>query len=371
MSAWSPPLWYERLAGIAWRAIAIFVSLAIVVMSVVGLSAVILPLVLGVLFACGLRPVAQWLQHRRVPAALAALASILLLLLAVGAVAWLTVQAVVDQWDDISALVDDGRAVLVDTADDNGVEPDTAADLDEQGGRAVEDVVELLFRGVAVIVPIAVSVVSILLLSLLVAFFFVKDSATIWRWTMEQLGETRPLAERIGRRVWQTLTGFVIGQTAIAATDASLITLGALVLGVPEPAAIFMLTLFGGYIPYIGAILSGTVAVLLALADGGISGGVAMALVVLAVQVFEGNVLQPWIQGRAVRLHPLVVALAVVGGGALAGILGVFLAVPITAAAVVALSELRAAGILGPASTELLDRLPLPDGPEPRDDPSP
>ena len=62
----------------------------------------------------------------------------------------------------------------------------------------------------------------------------------------------------------------------------------------------------------------------------------------------EGNVLQPWIQGRAVKLHPLVVALAVAAGGALAGFLGVFLAVPVTAAGVVALSELRAAGVIGP-----------------------
>jgi predicted PurR-regulated permease PerM len=72
-----------------------------------------------------------------------------------------------------------------------------------------------------------------------------------------------------------------------------------------------------------------------------------MLAVVLLVQVVEGNVLQPWIQGRAMRLHPLVVALAVTLGGAVAGFLGVLLAVPVTAAGVVALSELRAAGYLG------------------------
>jgi predicted PurR-regulated permease PerM len=72
-----------------------------------------------------------------------------------------------------------------------------------------------------------------------------------------------------------------------------------------------------------------------------------MLVVVLAVQVFEGNVLQPWIQSRAVRLHPLVVALSVVAGGALAGFLGVFLAVPVTASGFVALDELRKAGLFG------------------------
>ena len=109
-----------------------------------------------------------------------------------------------------------------------------------------------------------------------------------------------------------------------------------------------MITFFGAFIPYIGALVAGFVAVMLAVADGGIGKGVAMLSVVILVQLIEGNVLQPWIQGRAVKLHPLVVALSVAAGGALAGFLGVFLAVPVTAAGFVALSELRAAGVLGP-----------------------
>ncbi len=126
-----------------------------------------------------------------------------------------------------------------------------------------------------------------------------------------------------------------------------MIALGALALGVPEVGAILVITFFGAYIPYIGAMIAGFVAVMLAVADGGISKGVIMLTIVLLVQLIEGNILQPWIQGRAVKLHPLVVALAVTAGGALAGFLGVFLAVPVAAAGVVALSELRAAGVLG------------------------
>src|SRR6185312_14768031 len=117
---------------------------------------------------------------------------------------------------------------------------------------------------------------------------------------------------------------------------------------VPYAGAIFMLTLFGAYIPYIGALLSGLLAVMLALGDSGFTSAAIMLAIVVGVQVFEGNVLQPWIQGRAVRLHPLVIALSVAAGGALAGFLGVFLAVPVTASVFVMLSELREAGILGP-----------------------
>src|SRR5690606_8382018 len=118
-------------------------------------------------------------------------------------------------------------------------------------------------------------------------------------------------------------------------------------LGVPEPAAIFMLTFLGAFIPFIGAFLSGLVAVMLALGDSGMDAGLAMLGVVVVVQLVEGNILQPWIQARAVTLHPLVIALSVTAGGAIAGFLGVLLAVPVTASAFVALSELRAAGMVG------------------------
>src|SRR5262249_38168219 len=162
----------------------------------------------------------------------------------------------------------------------------------------------------------------------LVAFFFIKDGAAMWRWTVQLTAGSGPLVDRIGRRVWRTVSGYILGQTAIAAIDASLIALAALVLGVPHAGAVAMLTFLGAYVPYIGALLAGAFAVLLAVADGGVPRGVAMLVAVIAVQAFEGNVLQPWIQGRAVRLHPLVVALSVVAGGALAGFLGIFLAVP-------------------------------------------
>jgi putative heme transporter len=101
--------------------------------------------------------------------------------------------------------------------------------------------------------------------------------------------------------------------------------------------------------PSIGAFLSGLVAVLLSIGDAGIDKGVAMLAVVVMVQVLEGNVLQPAIEGRAVRLHPLVIALCVTAGAALAGFLGVFLAVPLAGAGFVTLAELRSAGIVGPA----------------------
>ncbi len=349
MSSWDPPLWYSRLGGIAWRAVVIVIAVGMLVTGTIALSAVVLPVVLGLLFTCGLRPVSAWLQRRRVPDAAAAALTILLLMAALFGVVALTINAVVDQWSDIESLIDEGRATLTDAAVDMGVEPDTAASLDDDVTGAVGSIVDMLMRGIVTVVPTIAGIITAVLLSIVVAFFFVKDGRAIWQWIVSRVDTHDGLVDNVGRRVWSTLTGYIMGQTAIAAIDATLITLGALVLGVPEPGAILVITFFGAYVPYIGATIAGFVAVLLAVGDGGISKGLIMLCIVVAVQLIEGNLLQPWIQGRAVRLHPLVIALSIAAGGALAGFLGVFLAVPVTAAGVVALSELRAAGVVGPA----------------------
>jgi putative heme transporter len=347
VSRWEPPLWFDRLGGVAWRCVIVIVAGAIVVSGVVALSAVIVPVVLGLLFTCVLGPVSAGLGRRGVPTSMAAGLAVRLLTCALVAVVWLTINAVVDQWPEIQTLIDDGRITLTDAAEDNGMSPQTAENLEDASSAAVTEIVDLLFHGVIQLVPTIAGVITAVVLSLLVAFFFVKDGASMWRWIVARFDTRDGIVDRVGLRVWPVVTGYILGQTAIATIDASLIALGALVLGVPEVGAILVITFFGAYIPYIGATIAGFVAVMLAVADGGIDQGVAMLVVVLVVQLLEGNVLQPWIQGRAVRLHPLVVALSVAAGGALAGFLGVFLAVPVTAAGVLALSELRAAGVLG------------------------
>jgi putative heme transporter len=274
---------------------------------------------------------------------------VLTLFIVVVLVAWLTVRLVVDQWGAISSTLAAGQSTLEEEAGDQGIDPSTAASIGADLGEFASMIAEMLVNGLIQIVPVAASIVATVLLSFVAAFFFLKDGADMWNSIVTNLGDLGELTDRTGRRVWVTLTGYIIGQTVIAAADATLITLGALVLGVPQLGAVFMLTLFGAYIPYIGAFLSGLVAVLLAIGDAGLDKGIAMLAVVVIVQVLEGNVLQPAIQGRAVRLHPLVIALSVTAGAALAGFVGVFLAVPVAAAGFVTLAELRTAGIVGPA----------------------
>jgi predicted PurR-regulated permease PerM len=123
---------------------------------------------------------------------------------------------------------------------------------------------------------------------------------------------------------------------------------------VPGAVGLGALVFVGAYIPYLGAFLSGAIAVLVALADRGFAIALWALGVVLAVQVLEGHILQPVIQSRTVQMHPAVVMLAITAGASVAGIIGMLLAVPLTAAAFGILAELRARypdGAAGPPGT--------------------
>jgi predicted PurR-regulated permease PerM len=145
----------------------------------------------------------------------------------------------------------------------------------------------------------------------------------------------------MARRALRAVEGFMRGTTLIALIDALLITVGLLVLDVPGAAGLGALVFVGAYIPYLGAFISGALAVLVALADRGFVIALWALGVVLAVQVLEGHVLQPMIQSRTVQMHPAVVMVTITAGASVAGVLGMLLAVPLTAAAFGVVQELR------------------------------
>jgi putative heme transporter len=354
VAGYQAPLWLDRLAGVAWRFVVVMVAVSAMVGIIIGFESVILPLFLGLLFASALDPINRILRRRGVRPGLAALAAIVVLAALVGLVAWTTIQAVADEWTSITTDLDIGVERLVESAEDAGASAETAQDVADDVEVAVATIIDWIVIGVTHVLPVVAGIATTVVLGLLVAYFFLKDGASMWHWTVQLASGSGDLVDRIGQRIWTTISGYILGQAAIASIDATLITLGALILGVPHAGAILLLTFLGAFVPYIGALLAGAFAVLLAVSEGGVTRGIVMLIIVVAVQFVEGNVLQPWIQGRAVRLHPLVVALSVVAGGALAGFLGIFLAVPVTASAFVALDELRKAGLLGldlPAET--------------------
>ncbi|MEU3932985.1 AI-2E family transporter [Streptomyces sp. NPDC029044] len=273
--------------------------------------------------------------HRSVAAGLTCVAVVAV----VGGAVYIVVAALIDTGDEIVASLKEAARGVSEHFGAAGTSLDDLASnarelLGKFGGTAASGVIS----GVSVVgESIAMAV-----LALLLVFFFLRDSD-------KAAGTLRSLAPRgsadtleaMARRALSAVEGFMRGTTLIALIDAVLITVGLLVLDVPGAPGLGALVFVGAYIPYLGAVISGALAVLVALADRGFVIALWALGVVLAVQVLEGHVLQPMIQSRTVQMHPALVMVTITAGASVAGVLGMLLAVPLTAAAFGVMQELR------------------------------
>ncbi|MEO7071280.1 MAG: AI-2E family transporter [Nostocoides sp.] len=180
----------------------------------------------------------------------------------------------------------------------------------------------------------ATHVLAGLFITLFSLYFFLYEGERIWAWVVGLFPRVvRARVDSSGVIAWGQLSSFTKATVVVAATDALGISIGAAVLHVPLVLAIGLLVFIGAFVPVIGAALSGTVAVLLALVAQGPVYALIMLAVVIAVQQLESHVLQPFLLGRAVRVHPLSVILAIAVGVIVAGIVGALIAVPFAAVA--------------------------------------
>jgi len=186
--------------------------------------------------------------------------------------------------------------------------------------------------GVLTGVGAATSAVVTFVVALILTFLFLKDGRKFLPWLRRMTGPNvgGHLTEVL-TRAWSTLGNFIRTQALVSFIDAVFIGLGLVVVGVPLAVPLAVLTFFGGFIPIVGAFVAGILAVLVALVSNGVSGALWVALIVIAVQQLEGNVLSPMLQSKSMNLHAAVVLLSVSLGGTLYGISGAFLAVPVVA----------------------------------------
>ena len=301
---------------------------------------VFFPLSLALLVATVLAPPVTWLRRHKVPSGLAAaLVMIGFIAAIVGAIAVLTPQ-VAGQAPAIASQASDGLQRVRDWLTDGPLQLS-----DGQITRAISAVQDKLQESAAAIssgifstLSAATNAVINLVLVLMLTFFFVKDGHRFLPW-LATLGGRRAgehVTELLGR-TWNTLGGFIRTQTLVAFIDAVIIGIGLAILGVPLAIPLAVITFFGGYIPIVGAFVSGILAVLVTLVTNDFKAAVIAALIVLGVQQLEGNVLSPWLQGKNMNLHAGVVLLSVTAGGTLFGVTGAFLAVPVAATTAVLL----------------------------------
>ncbi|MFF4245938.1 AI-2E family transporter [Streptomyces sp. NPDC001822] len=326
----------------AWCCVLLLAAgvVAVAIWLCVALKTAVTPILLALLGTALLGPVHRWLSARGVNRSLAAGLTCAALVAVVGGAGYIVVTALVDTGDQIVDSLKEAGQWVVDHFDIGG-----AADVDDfedNARKLVEKFGASAAGGLLSGIGLLGSLVTTAVLVLLLTFFFLRDSDRAARLAHSLAPRgTGHLVEAMGRRAFEAVEGFMRGTTVIALIDALCITVGLLILRVPGAVGLGALVFVAAYIPYLGAVLSGGVAVLVALADRGFAIALWALGVVLAVQVLEGHVLQPVVQSRTVQMHPAMIMIALTAGAGVAGLLGLLLAVPLCAALFSVIGVLR------------------------------
>ena len=326
------PSWLQDLGVVAWC----LVGLGLVLLGAIWIldltSVIVMPEVTGTIVASVAGPAVSWLQRRRVPrAAGAALVLLALLALAV-AVFLLVVHGIVANGDEIRSLASQAADKIEGWANDAGA--DGTSSSTEAVKKAVPSIGATLLTGVASGISGLTSVAFFLSFTLFSTFFLLKDGPTVRRFVDRHLGVPVSVATVVTGNMLTSLRRYFLGVTIVAAFNAVVVGLAALLLGVPLAGTIAVVTFVTAYVPYIGAFVAGAFTVVIALASEGTGIAVAMLVVVLLANGGLQQIVQPLAFGATLELNPLAVLILTIGAGSLFGMIGMVLAAPVASAAV-------------------------------------
>lgn len=316
----------------SWRLIVISVAIALVGFLISQLSFVVIPLLVALLLAAIISPIHNALARAKFPKPLATLTSVISLLAVVTAIIWTVIVAINNNWSSLQA-----RSFV---AYQDFVEFLLTSPLGVS-----ETQIQSWFEGVSTnldssrLVSGALSIGSSLggfivglVLAVFTLIFFVHDGEKIWNFILRFMPKkAKNTVDGAGRAGWATFTTFVKAQVLVAAIDAIGIGLGAWILGLPLALPIALIVFLGSFVPIVGAFVTGAIAIFIALVYQGFTTALIMLIIVIVVQQVEGQILQPFIIGKSVKIHPLAVVLSVTTGAFIAGIPGALFAVPLLA----------------------------------------
>ncbi|HVM40031.1 MAG TPA: AI-2E family transporter [Acidimicrobiia bacterium] len=334
----------ERLAAYAWRFIVIAIALYGVLWLLWQVRLIVFPLIVALLLAVALNVPARWLRSKGWPKALAAWAAMLAFLGLLGLAGALIVPAMVDEFADLGTTIEEGVDDVEDWLVDESPFDVSRADIEDFREEARDIVSRSLRSNAGTIVSgvVVFEVIAGVLLALVIAFFFVKDGEQIQEWALSHLpAQRRELTRRLAARAWTTLAGYLRGSAMLGIVEGITIGLALFLAGGGLAVPVAVLTFFAAFVPFVGAIVAGVIAVLVALATAGFTPALIVAGVALVVQQLDNDLLAPVVFGHTLRLHPVVILVAVTAGGALLGLAGAFIAVPLTAVVINVLGEYR------------------------------
>ncbi|MDO5512925.1 AI-2E family transporter [Corynebacterium sp.] len=331
--------WLKSFAMWALRMliIAVFLYIAWFLLKQVGTG--VLPVAFAIIVCTVLAPPTTWMRKKGLPAALAAVISMLAFFGFLGTLLWFIAPDIARQSQILYLQSLEGiqRLQLWAQGPPLNVDGDDLSQMINEAASWVQDQAGAIAGGIVTGVGAATSVMFTLFVVIVLTFFFLKDGHRFLPWARTVSGRRVGwhLTESLTRG-WTTLGGFIRAQAIVSLVDAIFIGLGLFIVGVPMALALAVITFIAGFIPIVGAVVAGALAVLVALVSLGLTQALIVLGIVLAVQQLEGNILSPWLQSKAMNLHPVIVLVSVTIGGGLFGLVGSFLAVPFVAMVAVA-----------------------------------
>ena len=346
----SAPMWLRDLGLLAWFLVGVAILLVGLVWLLDLTSTIIVPVTLGAILATVAGPLVTALQRRRIPRAAGAAIVLLLMLVITVVIALMVFGGIYEQSSEIKASVNQAVDKIESWVNDAGA--GGTSSTTDQVKSSTAQTGKTLLQGISEGIKGVTSLVFFLTFTIFSTFFLLKDGPAVRRFVDRNLGVPREVATIITGNVTRSLRRYFLGVTYVAAFNAIVVGLAAVVLDVPLAGTIAVVVFVTAYVPFIGAFVSGAFAVLLALASQGTTTAVIMLVVVILANGLLQNIVQPIAFGATLDLNPLVVLIVTIGFGSIFGMIGMVLAAPLTSAALHISRELAQVKALEAAGSE-------------------
>jgi len=336
----------------SWGFLGIAAALAVFVYVLGALRELVIPLVLAAFFAVVLEPAVGWLARHKLPRAIGSVLMILVVALVITGAGAVVVYGIAEQTDEISDRLTEAQAEVEDYLSDSkaGEYVATVRESIDDSGSIVRDGVG---NRIGTILGSAAGFASGLVLGVVLLYYLLKDGASL---SAAFIASRRPTdRDQINRIVGQaagSIRAYFKGKTALAFAQGLFAWIALGIMGVPLSGSVGVVNFIGAYIPFLGAFIGGAFAVLMAISEGGIGLAIGALAVVVFMNLVLENVLEPKFLGASLQMHPIVVLLATVGGGVVAGMVGLILGAPLTSIGINLFRELKTSGFFGDEEPE-------------------
>lgn len=322
-AAAAPPLvprWLDVLAQWSWRLLVAIGLVALVVWAIVQIPVIVMPLVVAAVLAASFAPLVGLLARRGMSRAIAT--AVVVASVTVGIVVLMGI-SIASIFVGIGDVFDQAGGGAGDIGDATGGLAGLLQDLVEEIGPQVIETIASLSANLAIFA-------AVIAIGVLMTYFLILDGPKLWATMTRHLAAWRRDAlTGAASSAVSVLGGYMVGTGVVSFFGAATQWVLMVLLGVPFALPVFVLSFFGGYIPYFGSAITTGLAFLLTITTGNVPAIAIMLIFTVVFNIVQGNILQPIVFSRAVNIHPAIVLLGIPAGGALAGIAGMFLVVPV------------------------------------------